>query len=104
MFLYTALQIASLASVFAQEGTGVTGGGLLPTYSCPATCVLPNCRCASTEIPGNLPPQSIPQFMTLTFDDNVDQQIWHLIRNVTDGHKPNPNGCPLSATFFVSAK
>jgi peptidoglycan/xylan/chitin deacetylase (PgdA/CDA1 family) len=34
----------------------------------------------------------------------VDEQIWSLIRNVTDGHKPNPNGCPLSATFFVSAK
>lgn len=34
-------------------------------------CVLPNCRCATTQIPGDLPLTDVPQFILLTFDDSV---------------------------------
>jgi hypothetical protein len=98
------LSTLAFVSVYAQEGAGLIGATTLNAgYICPSSCVLPNCRCASVSTPGDLNPQDIPQFMTLTFDDSVDTIIWPSIRNVTDKHI-NPNGCPLSATFYVSTK
>jgi peptidoglycan/xylan/chitin deacetylase (PgdA/CDA1 family) len=44
----------------------------------------------------------VPQFMSLTFDDNVNEVIFPVIQNLTSGLAFNPNGCPLSATFYVS--
>lgn len=88
--------------VTAQEGAGISGGILSESYNCPQTCK-PPCYCASTNPPGGLPPSQIPQFMTLTFDDDVNAIIGSVIGNLTEGYV-NPNGCPLSATFFVSVR
>lgn len=86
--------------VAAQEGVGISSGGLSDAYVCPPSCT-PPCYCASIKTPGGLPPSQIPQFMTLTFDDDVNEIIGSVIGNLTEGYV-NPNGCPLSATFFVS--
>lgn len=32
-------------------------------------CRLPDCRCGSSEVPGDLPNKQIPQLIMLTFDD-----------------------------------
>jgi hypothetical protein len=88
--------------VAAQEGVGITAGIFSESYNCPPTCK-PPCYCASTSTPGGLSPSQIPQFMTLTFDDDVNDIIGSVISNLTEGYV-NPNGCPLSATFFVSVR
>ncbi len=82
---------------------GVSGGGLSTQYACSTTCSLPRCHCASSNTPGGFQPSHIPQFMTLTFDDDVNSIIYPVIQNLTQGFN-NPNGCPLSATFFLSVK
>ena len=76
---------------------------------------MPSCQCASTDIPGNLNPKDTPQFITLSklsilnphylvaFDDAVNLPIWDTIQSIISNHK-NPNGCPISSTFFVSTK
>ena len=86
--------------VTAQDFDSINAGILSPSYNCPETCVSP-CYCATTKTPGGLLPSQIPQFMTLTFDDNVNDVIGSVIANLTQGYF-NPNGCPISATFFVS--
>jgi hypothetical protein len=86
----------------AQEGAGLSSGTLIESYNCPASCI-PPCYCATTRTPGGLSPSQIPQFMTLAFDDDVNDIIGSVIGNLTEGYF-NPNGCPLSATFFVSVQ
>jgi hypothetical protein len=54
-----------------------------------------------TIAPGNL--ADIPQFMTLTFDDAVHSLNWDAIVKSHQNHV-NPNGCPVSATLFVSTQ
>ena len=72
-------------------------------YRCdPNACKLPSCYCPSQNPPGNLSPKDIPQFMTLTYDDSVNDPIWPTIINTVTNDEVNPNGCPISATFFVS--
>ncbi|KAI9204001.1 uncharacterized protein BJ171DRAFT_558765 [Polychytrium aggregatum] len=94
----------ALESVLAQEGTGTAVAGTNPNYSCdPTVCVLPKCYCANGSPPGGLSPRSIPQFITLTFDDAVDSVLEPVIQSMIDGPL-NPNGCPISSTFFVSTQ
>ena len=105
MFWNLLLTVSQISLASAQEGAGIVGGGFLPNYACPSTCQLSqNCYCASKSPPGNLDPKNIPQLMTLTMDDSVNSVIWPVINNLTSGLPANPNGCPLSATFFVSTQ
>uniref|UniRef100_A0A0L8FTW1 NodB homology domain-containing protein n=1 Tax=Octopus bimaculoides TaxID=37653 RepID=A0A0L8FTW1_OCTBM len=64
-------------------------------------CVLPNCNCKSSNIPHGLSKDVVPQLVMITFDDAVTidnyETYSHLMTGIT-----NPNGCPISATFFVS--
>ncbi|XP_037966996.2 chitin deacetylase 7-like [Plutella xylostella] len=84
--------IAVVAAVAAQE----------PASSCvPAACQLPNCRCASTEIPGGLEPRDTPQFITVTFDDAVTVQNIQTYREVLYNRK-NRNNCQIGSTFYIS--
>lgn len=71
-------------------------------YSGP--CEPPKCHCPSKNPPGNLDPKNIPQFITLTFDDSVNLPLWASLQTAVSNHTRNPNGCPLSATFFVSSR
>ncbi|XP_043466285.1 chitin deacetylase 1-like [Leptopilina heterotoma] len=72
----------------------------------PAVCVLPDCFCseAGTTIPGNLPSNNIPQMITITFDDAIDNNNIDLYKEIFNGKRRNPNGCDIKATFFVSNK
>ena len=44
-------------------------------YTCDSTtCVHPQCFCASTTPPGNIPIDQVPQFFVISFDDAMQQQ------------------------------
>ena len=73
-----------------------------PAMPCdPTKCKLPDCRCSSTEIPGDLPPSNIPQIVMVSFDDAVNEENMKYYQSLFPG-KFNPNACPISATFFLS--
>ncbi|KAK8746157.1 hypothetical protein OTU49_017270, partial [Cherax quadricarinatus] len=63
-------------------------------------CFLPDCLCASTENPGNLPLDQLPQFVVLTFDDAVTPTNYEFYLTFKDFL--NPNYCRISMTFFVT--
>ena len=75
-----------------------------PAQRCsPDICKLPDCRCSGTDIPGNLPPNKVPQMVMLTFDDAVNDQVDKYYQDLFGtGELKNPNGCTVTATFFVS--
>ena len=43
-----------------------------------------------------------PQLVMLTFDDSVNDLNRDLYKEIFQDYRRNPNGCPISATFFVS--
>lgn len=73
-----------------------------PATECnPATCVLPNCRCSSLDIPRGLAVENTPQFVLLTFDDAINPlNAAYYRRAFTD--RKNRDGCPVATTLFVS--
>ncbi|CAG2121774.1 unnamed protein product, partial [Medioppia subpectinata] len=66
------------------------------------SCRLPDCFCAGTDIPGNIPVSQMPQIILITFDDAINDINWHIYDEVFQPHRTNPNGCPIRATFYVS--
>lgn len=68
----------------------------------PAKCKLPDCRCASTEIPGGLSPEQTPQILTISYDDALRVQDYVSYYSKVFAERKNPNGCPVSLTYFVS--
>lgn len=72
----------------------------------PAVCVLPDCFCSEdgTTIPGDLPSKDVPQMITITFDDAINNNNIGLYKEIFSGKRKNPNGCDIKATFFVSHK
>ena len=74
-----------------------------PAQPCDETkCQLPMCRCASTDIPGGLDPKSMPQIVTISFDDGFRAQDYNTFYKPVFGSRKNPNGCPIGITYFVS--
>ncbi|XP_033151258.1 uncharacterized protein LOC117135236 isoform X8 [Drosophila mauritiana] len=65
-------------------------------------CLLPDCYCGGKDIPGELPAESIPQIVLLTFDDSVNDLNKQLYTDLFEKGRVNPNGCPITATFYVS--
>ncbi|XP_050519111.1 probable serine/threonine-protein kinase DDB_G0282963 isoform X1 [Diabrotica virgifera virgifera] len=65
-------------------------------------CLLPDCSCGGKDIPGDLPVEQIPQIVLLTFDDSVNDLNKGLYQDLFEKGRTNPNGCPISATFYVS--
>jgi len=65
-------------------------------------CKHPDCRCGGTDIPGNLSTRRTPQLVILTFDDSVNDLNRRLYQDIFHPSRKNPNGCPISATFYVS--
>ncbi|KRG02463.1 uncharacterized protein LOC6575548 isoform X11 [Drosophila mojavensis] len=65
-------------------------------------CLLPDCYCGGKDIPGELPAESIPQIVLLTFDDSVNDLNKQLYMDLFEKGRVNPNGCPITATFYVS--
>ncbi|XP_063617012.1 mucin-2 isoform X1 [Cydia splendana] len=65
-------------------------------------CLLPDCYCGGKEIPGDLEVETVPQIVLLTFDDSVNDLNKVLYQDLFEKGRVNPNGCPISATFYVS--
>lgn len=67
-------------------------------------CTLPDCFCSvdATRIPGDLRPEETPQMVILTFDDAVNNENWEIYQKVFAANRTNANGCPISATYFLS--
>ncbi|XP_047138992.1 uncharacterized protein LOC124814910 isoform X2 [Hydra vulgaris] len=73
-----------------------------PATPCdPSICVLPNCRCTGSDIPGGLLPSNTPQMILFTMDDGVNINNIQTYKDLFDGFK-NSNGCPAKGSFFVS--
>ncbi|GAB6019417.1 Cytidine deaminase 5 [Chamberlinius hualienensis] len=75
-----------------------------PAKRCdPSICNLPDCFCGGNQIsPGGLKTDDIPQMVLITFDDAVNDINWPLYEQLFYKGRKNPNGCSISATFYVS--
>lgn len=51
---------------------------------------------------GNLPAETVLQMVLITFDDAVNELNRVLYEDLFEHGRVNPNGCPISATFYVS--
>lgn len=58
--------------------------------------------CVYRWIIGDLPVEDVPQIVILTFDDSVNDLNKQLYSDLFNKGRVNPNGCPISATFYVS--
>lgn len=54
------------------------------------------------RILGGLPAHQIPQIVLLTFDDAVNDINKEIYFDIFGRGRRNPNGCPITATFYVS--
>lgn len=84
MFRRIAIAISTLALLFIaesfaqSEGYTARTGTAISTYTCdPNVCKLANgCVCASKNPPNGLAPSDTPQFVTVTFDDSIQHQLY----------------------------
>lgn len=67
----------------------------------PHLCRLPDCRCASTELGGDIAVKDIPQLVMVTFDDAITISNYEYAQT-TVARYLNPDGCNGQATFYVS--
>lgn len=51
---------------------------------------------------GDIPVEEVPQIVLLTFDDAVNDLNKEIYVELFENGRTNPNGCPISATFYVS--
>ena len=51
---------------------------------------------------GNISSVKTPQLVILTFDDSLNDLNKKLYESIFHPIRRNPNGCPISATFYVS--
>lgn len=56
------------------------------------------CSCFS----GEMSVEQVPQIVLLTFDDSVNDLNKQLYADLFERGRVNPNGCKISATFYVS--
>ena len=64
-------------------------------------CKLPTCLCRSLSPPGGIPVGQVPQMVYFTFDGPLTQNSHSFYSKIFNNQRLNPNGCPISATFFV---
>lgn len=65
-------------------------------------CRLPNCLCPGKSTPGGISSKDTPQIVMLSFDDWVNPKRFRYFSQLFQRSRKNPNGCPITATFFVS--
>jgi len=66
-------------------------------------CLPPDCFCAALSGPPEIPVSETPQMVLLTFDDAVLPQFEPVYQRLFDsGRRRNPNGCPITTTFYVT--
>ena len=74
-----------------------------PSYDCDdKNCKLPACVCASTNPPGGLDSELVPQFVVFTFNDVVSTEFYAPITEIFTKNRRNPSGRRILATMFVS--
>ncbi|RUS16248.1 hypothetical protein BC937DRAFT_91448 [Endogone sp. FLAS-F59071] len=95
--------LINLSAVYAQDGSPdiPLSTGSSPYVCDPKTCVAPACFCASPDPPGGLNGSTVPQFVTITFDDSIQSALLPTAYKMLGAAK-NPNGCPALGTWFVS--
>lgn len=95
---------------FAASSSGGSGSGAaVPLNSelkdvCvqEVTCKSPSCTCRSLAPPASLPVRRTPQIIYLTITGAVDNVNYpHLNTLLKAPSRHNPNGCPITATFFL---
>ena len=123
--------VVLLFVVVATPSRGASLQGLKPTTSADAlgheeecsadNCRLPNCACPSKQPPRDMTQDDTPQMVLLTFDDEVDEDMIAVYQRLFEAPsaaagdraadrkwttrttlRTNPNGCPVSVTFYVS--
>lgn len=103
--LLAAQLVSAQIAAGTSAGEGAVGAGSSSEaagYSCdPSQCRLPNCHCASTDIPGGLSRDETPMFITWTNDDAIQRYTIEAVDHFLAQRK-NPNGCPVKSTYFVS--
>lgn len=77
---------------------------ILPLPDTRLTHPKPNAQSLSVsrDKTGDMPVDKIPQMVLLTFDDSVNDLNKGLYADLFEKGRVNPNGCPISATFYVS--
>ena len=80
-----------------------------PSESCSSSnCKLPNCYCASTDIPQNIPIEETPQFIFFTLDDSIMLRQYKALENLDFLLQNNSIidsfGCNPKLTAFVTQK
>ncbi|OZJ01696.1 hypothetical protein BZG36_05489, partial [Bifiguratus adelaidae] len=92
--------VPSMIEFGAVPASHAQAGQASAAYSCDATaCKPPACLCASQTPPGGIAPKDAPQFVTVTFDDSVQNYLWDTVQQMLS--TKNPNGCPAKGTFFT---
>ncbi|CAO3674219.1 unnamed protein product [Umbelopsis ramanniana] len=96
--------LLAAASVFITQHLVSAQAGSSPSYasySCdPSTCIAPACYCASKDPPAGLSPSSVPQMVSVTFDDSIQPQLLETAYKMLNVN--NPNGCKAKGTWYVS--
>ncbi|XP_044761197.1 chitin deacetylase 8 [Coccinella septempunctata] len=100
---HTALLIFAVICMHASASPFIKDDELPIAQACDEEkCQLPDCRCASSDIPGGLKLEETPQFVFLTFDDAVRSDNYDLYVETLFGREKNPDNCNVTATLFVS--
>ncbi|XP_013392237.1 ataxin-2 homolog isoform X4 [Lingula anatina] len=75
-----------------------------PKFECVPDCKLPECFCPYSGIPGNIPPEEVPQFVYISFDDWINDYaaMMKYYRLLFHPSRKNPNGCSIGATYFLT--
>ena len=75
---FASLTFAQSEGNTVQPGAAASAAASAGTYSCdPNVCKLANgCVCASKNPPNGLAPSDTPQFVTVTFDDSIQPQLY----------------------------
>ena len=68
------------------------------------SCRLPHCSCATSGEHDVIPRSEVPQMVMFTFDDALNERVYEFYQSLFPKSLKNPNGCPISVTFFVSHK
>ncbi|GAB1599314.1 uncharacterized protein LOC115211111 [Argonauta hians] len=75
-----------------------------PVGNCDSSCHLPECQCLTNQPPKGVSRKKIPQIILVTFDDGLTEKNIGFYRKLSNSGLKNPNGCPMSFTFFISGE
>ncbi|VDI64615.1 Hypothetical predicted protein [Mytilus galloprovincialis] len=65
-------------------------------------CFLPDCLCMTNKNAFEIKRNEIPQIVYITFEGDINFLSYSKMRSLFKSQRINPNGCPISPTFFVS--